>query len=687
MHMPPARRRPSRRIRLAPLPLAMSLLSGLSVADEPPAVIDGKPLLEITVTASPLGRTADELVQPVTVLSGDELQAKRRGTIGQTLEQEPGISTTDFGAGAGRPVIRGQAGPRVEVLTNGVSSMDVSDLSPDHAVTINPLLAEQIEVIKGPATLLYGSSAVGGVVNVNDNRLPLDVTPGSQSRIEGYAGSNANERGLAGDLNYGVGQNQLHADFSRTSSDDYRIPGSANVDGSGSRGRLANSATDLTSGAVSYSHVNDDGDVYGLAVSHYQSRYGLPVEPAAFIDMEQTRVDTQVLLRDPSASLESLRVRAGASRYEHTEFEDAATPGTHFENNQYQARVEAVHKPVAGFRGALGVQAGLRDFSAIGDEAYVPATQSRQLGVFMIEERPTAFGKLEFGARVEQNNYDPDGGFIQRRFTPLSYSAGSIFNLGENTHLKATLTHAERAPATEELYAGGPHGATATYEVGSTALRKERANDAELGLDHHRGRLTLEGSIFYKRVKDYIYASEVDGNGDGVGDLVDEDGLLDPAGDYLLVNYRQANATFRGYEAAASYAVLQDSPLQLTVRAFTDGVRGQLDDAAAGDRNLPRMTPTRYGLSLHGHYRRATGNLSLIRADAQERIASLETTTKGYNLLNADIDYRLPTTREASLFLRGTNLLDDEVRRSTSFIKDAAPAPGRGFVVGFRVGF
>ncbi len=668
--------------------LAGAATAGSTTASSDDTLVEGKPLLEITVTASPLGRTADELVQPVSVLAGEELQSRKRGTLGQTLEQEPGISTTDFGMGAGRPVIRGQAGPRVEVLSNGVSAMDVSDLSPDHAVTINPLQAQQIEVIKGPATLLYGSSAVGGVVNVNDNRLALDVTPGFSGQIEGQAGSNAGERGLAGDFNYGSGPHQLHADINHSSSDDYRIPGTAGSDGSGSRGRLANSATELDSGAVSYSHINDNGDAYGLALSQYDSRYGLPVEPAAFIDMHQTRVDAQALLRNPTDNLESLRLRVGNSHYRHTEYEDAATPGTRFHNDQSQARVEAVHKAVAGFRGVIGMQGGYRDFSALGDEAYVPPVQSRQVGVFMVEEKPLPFGKLELGARLEDDNHAPDGGQPSRRFRPFSYSAGGIVNLGADTHFKATASHAERTPAAEELYANGPHGATATFEQGSNTLRKERANDVEIGLDHHQGRVTLEGSLFYKRVKDYIYTSEVDSDSNGSADRVDASGTPDPAGDFLLVNYRQADAVFHGYEAAASYAVLDSGPMQLSTRVFSDSVRGQLDsDAGASGRSLPRMTPTRYGVSLHGHYQRLSGNLSFTRVSDQDRIASLETRTNGYNLLNADVSYRLPISREASLFLRANNLLDDDIRRATSFVKDEAPAPGRGFVAGFRVAF
>lgn len=670
-------------------PLAtLALTSGLCHANAgvTSAPAESKPLLEITVTASPLGRTADDLVQPVIVLADEELQAKRRGSIGETLEQETGISTTDFGRGAGRPVIRGQAGPRVEMLSNGISTMDASDLSPDHAVTINPLQARQIEVIKGPATLLYGSSAVGGVVNVNDNRLPLEVTEGLSGAIEGQAGSNGRERGIAGDLNFGHGRHQLHADFSSRDSDDYRIPGHAGVDGSGSHGRLANSDSHLDEGAFSYSHISDSGDAYGVAISRYKSRYGLPVEEEAFIDMRQTRVDAQVLLRNPLPRLESLRLRGGSSRYRHTEFEDAATPGTRFSNDQHQLRVEAVHQRLAGFRGVIGAQGSLRDFAAEGDEAYVPPVQSRVGGLFLVEERNLPHGKLELGARIEQVSHEPGAGLRERRFSPLSYSAGGILNLGPDTHLKLTATHAERAPASEELYAQGPHAATATFERGSDRLDKESANDIELGLDHHRGKLSLEASVFHKHVRDYIYLSENDADADGQADRVDDDGSSNPAGEFLLVDYRQANARFQGYEAAARYAISEDGPLRLSARVFTDSVRGRLDErTTTGNRNLPRMTPTRYGASLHGHYRQFSGNLAWTHSRAQERIAALETRTAGNDLLTADVSYRLPGSRDISLFLRADNLLGDEIRRATSFIKDEAPAPGRGLTAGFRI--
>lgn len=668
------------------LPLLASLLAPVALAapQDPAATpeTETRPLLEITVTASPLGRTADDLVQPVTVLAGEALANKRRATIGQTLEQEAGISSTDFGAGAGRPVIRGQAGPRVEVLENGVSAMDVSNLSPDHAVAINPMQASQIEVIKGPATLLYGGNAIGGVVNVGNRRLVNEITPGRSGAFETWAGSAAQENGASGDLNYGSGEHQWHADFTSSRAGDYRIPGAANSDGSGPRGRLPNSASEQNSGALAWNHVNAAGDAYGIALSDQHSVYGLPVEPAAFIDQQQQRVDTQALLRNPADGIESLRIRASQARYRHTEYEDAATPGTRFRNDEFQSRLEAVHQAVAGFRGVLGAQLGRRDFAAIGDEAYVQPVKTASQALFVVEERPLPFGKLELGARVDSVSHDPDAasGDPSRRFTPLSASAGVIVNLAADSHLKLTASHAERAPAIEELYARGPHGATGTYEIGLRDARRERTREIEIGLDHHRGRLQLETSVFSRQARDYIYA-------DFAGVTVDEHGAVTPGGDYKLVNYRQGPAHFQGYEVAATWDWLTSGPLRLSTRVFADQVRGTLDDAGP----VPRLTPSRQGLSVHGHYRRLTLNLQYTHADSQQRISGAETPTAGYHLVNADLGWRLPAAlaggSRVELFLRGSNLLNDDIRRSTSFIKDSVPAPGRAVLAGLRLSF
>ena len=677
----------ARLYRSTPLSLfaLTALASGMSLANTPEA----KPLLEITISASPLGRTADELVQPIAVLSGEDLASKKRASIGETLANEPGISTGDFGAGASRPVIRGQSGPRVDVLANGISAMDVSALSPDHAVTINPLIARQIEIIKGPASLLYGSSASGGVVNVTDSRLATEVTEGFSGSLEASQGSNARNALGAADINYGQGNHQWHIDGTRSRSENYAIPGNAAVDGSSpSQGRLANSANDLDNGALGYSYISDAGNAFGFSASQYDQRYGLPVEDEAFIVMRQRRYDAQALLRDPISALESLRFKISDSRYGHTEFEDAATAGTRFTNNETQARIEAVHQPIAGFRGVVGVQLGQREFAAIGDEAYVPATKSQQAGLFVLEERRFGRNKIELGARVESVRMDPEGA-VARDFTPVSASLGNLYDISENSHLRITLTHAERAPAIKELYAQGPHAATGTFEVGGAQLRLEQSQDLEIGFDHHQGRFGFEASVFHKQARNYIYASEVD---DGLGNptRVEDDGTVNAAGEFLLINYRQNRARFSGYELAANYALLNetDGPVQLSIRGFTDAVRGTIE-TSTGDAPAPRLTPARYGLSLHGHFKATSANISYVQAMDQDRPGRLDTQTSGYGLLNADLSVVLHRqgTSEASIFVQGTNLLDDDVRRATSFIKDAVPAPGRSGVVGLRYKF
>lgn len=649
--------------------------------------LEARPLMEITVTASPLGRTADDLTHPLIVMAGEELAAKRRNTLGETLAQEPGISANDFGQGASRPVIRGQAGPRVEVLENGMSAMDVSNLSPDHAVAISPLQASQIEVIKGPATLLYGGSAIGGVVNVVNNRLVTEITPGLTGRLEAARGSVAGEQLSSGEVRYGQGQHQFHADFSTSRADDYRIPGSANADGSGSRGRLANSAAQSENGAVSWNRVDAAGNAVGLSYNQLQSVYGLPIEETAFIDQQQRRLDSQALLRNPFNGVESLRVKASQARYRHTEFEGPGEVGTRFRNDETQLRAELTHAPWAGLRGVMGLQASQRDFAAQGGEAYVPSVKSRQGGIFLVEERRTAFGKLEFGARVEQVQHAPEAsGLAMRRFTPASASLGSIVNIGQDSHLKLTASHAERAPAIEEIYASGPHKATGTFELGKADARKEATQEFEIGVDHHTGRLRLEAAVFARQSRNYVFLASADPTScEAIDPAFAAEGLR-------CTRYQQRNARFTGYEASATYAVIQRDGFRLDARAFADQVRGTLSGGGADSGAVPRLTPARQGLGLHAHVDRVSMNLQYTHVDGVSRIAlAEETPTSRYHLLNADLTWKVPGrwlgSTQTEVFVRGTNLLDDTIRRHTSFIKDSVPASGRGGLVGFRLSF
>lgn len=672
----------------APLHTAFAADTETNVASN-----DTSAVPEIIVTADPLARAADELTQPVEILAADELDRQRGASIGETLERQLGVSTTDFGRGAGRPLIRGQGGPRVLVLSNGVPSMDASDVSTDHDVTIDPAHATQIEVLKGPATLIYGSAASAGVINVVDDRLPGSVTPGLSGEAGAGYGSNGDERFGSASVGYGFGESndgtQLHADIAGRRAGDYDIPGYANADGTGSHGVLANSGTRKDSGSVSAAQFWDGGSL-AASFSRVVSVYDLPVEETAFIDMSQSRWDIEGRLNNPLPGIVSLRLRSGYNDYEHVEFEAPGEPGTRFENQQSDTRLEAVHAAIAGWRGVFGVQYGHRDFSAIGEEAFVPPTISTGLGAFVVEERPVDWGKLEIGARVDRNESKPDD-LPTRSFMPLSFSAGTTIDLSDDYHLKAYATRSQRSPVTEELYSFGPHGATETFERGNADLDMETANNFEIGIDKHAGRLQWRANVYYERINDYIFSQETDqglnadGSGtassDGIADRVDDEGNFDPNGELLLVRYRHANANFYGVEGEIGYALLQ-GPINLQGRLFGDAAYGEL----SGGDDLPRMTPMRFGLGLTADRGPLSGGLDLIRVAKQDRVAALETETDGYTLLNADLAYTLPlASANTSIYLRGRNLLDEEARRSTSFIKDEAPLPGASVIVGFEV--
>ena len=698
-------------------PLALSLAAAVfphlpaqaqdAAAPQSPVVLEG-----VTVQASPFKGDPDALVQPVVVLKGADLERKRKATIGEVLEGELGVSTSDFGPGVGRPVIRGQGGSRVLVLNNGISSLDVSSVSDDHAVSIDPGFAEQVEIIKGPATLIYGSAASAGVINVIDSRLADKVTPGLHNASEISYGDNGRDFNGKTEFDYGVGKNQFHLDFGGRSTDRFEIPGNSASDGSGEEGRIPNSQGHTGNGAVSYSRVGDQGS-FSAALSTFNAKYGLVVEPTAYIDLKQTRLDLQGVLLAPSEGFKSVRARLGANVYTHTEFEDVGVPGTKFYNQEQELRVEAEHLPLGRWHGVIGLQAGQRRFEARGEEALAPKTDSMQLGLFAVEKTPFTFivpGQFEVGARIEAVKHEPFAGKIDPRlgepskdndFAPLSVSAGTLFNLDDSHHLRLNLSRSERAPTPEELYAYGPHGATGVFERGNQDLKKEAATNFEISLDRHRGRWTWLGNVYYEEIRNFVYLAEAPADGrnadgsasgetpadgqavslvDGEGTFVRSDADADEA--FTLADYRQAKARFYGAEAETRYKFLT-GPVKLSSRLFGDLVRGSLQNG--GD--LPRITPPRYGVGLDAARGPLSGGVSLTEVAEQKHFA-LDGPTASYTLLSADAAYRLPLAGgEATVFLRGRNLLDEEARRATSFLKDVYPLSGRSFFVGFNVRF
>ena len=669
--------------------LSLAFLPAVHAADPRPTEDDEATLPEIIVTADPFSRAADQLTQPVEVLSGDALDRRRGASIGETLEHQLGISTTDFGRGAGRPIIRGQGGPRVLVMQNGSPSMDASDVSTDHDVSIDPAHAQQIEILKGPATLIYGSSASAGVINVVDGSLPSTVTPGLSGNAGAGYGTNGDQRYGSAELGYGFAGTQLHADIAGNNSSDFHFAGNSASDGSGVTGHLPNSATRKDSGSVSLAQVWDGGSVAG-SYSRVVAEYGLPVEERAFIDMSQSRYDFEAKLDAPLPGLISLRMRSGYNDYGHVEFEAPGIAGTRFSNRQSDTRLEAVHAPLAGWTGVFGLQYGHRDFAAIGEEAFVPATVTTDLGAFWVEQRPVGWGQLELGVRSDCARSEPED-LSSKSYTPLSMSAGTTIDLGGDYHLKLYATRSQRAPVTEELYSFGPHGATSTFERGDSDLNMETANNFEIGVDKHSGRLQWRGNVYYETIQNYIYEQETDqglnadGSGtassDGVADRVDSDGVFAGDGELLLVRYRQSNARFYGVEGEIGYALMQGA-VDLRGRLFGDIAYGEL----SGGADLPRMTPARVGAGLEADRNAFSGSLDLVRVLKQDRVATLESDTDGYTQLNASANYTLPgNNHSTTLYIKGHNLLDQEARRATSFIKDQVPMPGASVVVGFEI--
>jgi iron complex outermembrane receptor protein len=620
----------------------------------------------VTVKATPLGGEADEMVAPVAVLSGEELDRRKAATIGETVSSVPGVTTTWFGAGAGRPVIRGLDGPRVAVISGGLASDDVSTVSQDHAVTIEPFLADQIEVLKGPGTLLYGSGAIGGVVNVVDGRIretALDAPVSGRAELRYDSGSDG-FTGM-GRLDAGGDSYAVHADAVGRWNGDYDVPG----------GSLPNSFVDTRTGALAGSVFGNWGFA-GVSVARYLSEYGNPAEagddeePGVTLQLAQTRYEFKAGLDRPDDLLTRLRVSASHTGYAHTEFEGDEV-GTVFVNRANQLRVEATHRAMGAWRGAFGMQASNRSFEAIGEEAFVPGTRTRAIGAFLVEQGEWDRLTLELGLRGDRQASDTVDG-RRRDFNLASASAGARWKLHDDWHLSLNLDRAQRAPSEQELFADGPHVASSAFEIGDPGLRRETSRQAELGVHFHGHRLEAEASVYRNRFDDYVYLADT--------------GLVDVESELPILQWSQVDATFTGIEGQATFHLHEAGDGGRTdLRLFGDRVRATRADGTP----LPRIPAARLGAELrweHGPWRAGVGAVHTWR---QDRTDPLESETAAYTLVDASLDYRFEagdgTRFEA--FVQARNLGDRLARPATSLIKDDVPLPGRNIAVGLRVFF
>lgn len=673
------------------LGLTIALVSTAASGDEATAVSASEgpaatPVETITVTANPLGQQALHSAQPVTVLRGDDLQKKQALTIGDTLAQELGVSATGFGLGASRPVIRGLGGSRVRVLEGGIGSMDVSNLSDDHAVSIDPMQASQIEILKGPSTLLYGSGAIGGVVNVVNNRIPTYVPDKPTGQANFRYDEATNEFAGGASVDAGYEHFAAHIDGLKRSTSNYDIPGFGSLNPTpGERsGKLANSGIDTDNVAGGASYIGDHG-LLGFSLAHFATNYGIPGGDTR-INLDQQRYDIAGELERPLPGLSKLKIRLGHNDYQHQELKADGSVGTTFLNDEYEGRVELTHAPIAEFRGVVGVQVQHRNFSALGEEQLTPATFGRSIGVFIVEERDWHDWRFELGSRFENSRFEPQGNDPARDLNVYSVSGGAVWQFMPGYSGGLALTRAERAPSLEELYNNGPHDATASFERGDSALTEETANNLDLTFRKLDGPWTWRLNLFGNYIENFIFGANVDRNGDGIADHVDEEGnLVAGTNDILLVEYAQRDAVFYGAEFETTYALMRNTVYgELDGRLVADFVRGELTNG----NKLPRMTPLRFGGGLDYRLAKWRADVDIRRVEKQDETAPLETDTAGYTLVNLGVGYALGTQQgEYLISLRGSNLLDEDSRYHTSFLKEVAPQPGRSFMVSLQANF
>ena len=734
------------------LALAVASASFTPVHAQENIELDHVELDKVRVTATPTNQSQSEIAQPSIVLTGEELDRHRAQSLGETLAQQPGVHNASFGTAVGRPVIRGLGGARVKVLQSGLEAIDASSVSPDHAVAVHTHGAKQVEVLRGPASLLYGNGAFGGVVNVVDDRVPhADDHEGIETNVR--LGVNSVNDGKEIALSHEGKKDQWHwhLDAAQTSSDDYRIPSDAGEihreeDGEIERHDAEGKRQDNSDVehnrqfALGGSYELADGGHVGIAVSRLDAEFGLPghghedeheeegeeheeegeehheeEEGPARVELESTRIDLDGLFKAPFAGAESLSIKLALTDYEHTEgheeahgeeehdeeeeheegeeHEDEHEHGpTTFKNKAQELRAELVLEEMLGVTHVLGSQIAAKEFSAIGGEALVPETDTQELAVFWLGEKQWQDLTLEVGARLDSVSHKPSNpgeldaacGFVaadvdDKDFTNHSVSVGLIQELSEGWQVAGSLTSAQRAPAVEELFSCGAHESTLSYDIGNPDLDEEQALNVDLALRKNSGALTGSLSVYRNQIDDFIFQNAVVAE----GDLLEVEGLQ-------AYRFEQDEATLTGAELQLAYQLADF----WEVTAMADGVRGKLDN---GD-YLPRMPSDRVGFGVNFESTSWTAYAQHTFVAKQDRTATFgvsdggdeieEIETDSYQQLTAGVGYLISTEgAEYRIDLQGNNLLNEDIRYHTSFVKNQVAQPGRGFKLSLNARF
>ena len=687
----------------------------------------------IDVHATPMHLSVMESATPVSVLSGETLRRQQAATLGDTLEKLPGVQSNFHGNVASTPIIRGLSGPRVLITQNGLDVSDVSRVGPDHAVASEASTAKQIEVLRGPATLFFGSGAIGGVVNVVDQRVPTSTETRGEFVLETQT---VNDQKLGTfNVTTGVDNIAFYADGFYRDSNDYETPVAPDIDDLDGAHVVENSNEESNGFTLGTSYLFDQGYV-GVAVERFEREYGVPGhshggDTSVFADLEQTKYQLLGEYNFTNDFLQSVHFRAGYTDYEHAEVEGGLV-GTTFSNETEELRVDLLHKPMAGWRGGISLHYKGSDVFAQGEEAFTPPSEMEMFAVALMEERHFGDFLVQLGARAESVTLDASSVLlpeldahehddehdhdehahdehehegsefirqfaVDQEFTPISLSAGVVYTINESYNVGVSLSRSERAPSASELLSFGPHIGTRTYEIGAlfdlseegefvlsqTAIDLETANNIDLTFRKTQGDVGFVFNAFYNQVDNYYFQEETglfaesghdhDHGEEGHG----EEGHDEHSDELPVYLFDSADAVLHGFELQVAWQTTDNLKLDF----FADYVKARLKDGGA----LPRTSPMRVGSHVAYTLDNIRADLDITYFAKQDDISTFETETDGYTLVDASITYDIPLGDiDLSVYLSGENLTDEEARVHTSFLKDIAPRPGRNFAFGVR---
>lgn len=635
-----------------------------------------------------------DVVPNVTTLSGDKLLKKRGSSLGETLKNEVGVTSSGYGPNSSRPIIRGLDGDRIRILQNGLGVLDASGASQDHAVPIDPLMMDSIEIVRGPLSLLYGSSAIGGVVNILTNRTHEQYEEGFHGAADSQLSSVDNGKNIGIKMDYGAARWMFHADGNFRDTQDLKINGYARSERLRAvtplppdqevRDRLTNSSNQTRSGAVGATYIGEKNTI-GFSASTYNSDYGTVAKPNVVIGMEQSRFDLVGVFKDVEF-VKSIRLKSAQSIYKHQEVESGVA-GTTFKNNGNETRLEFVQHKTEIWSGIFGLQSNIFNFSALGNEAFLPQTQNSAQALFIFEELRLGSSKFNFGARAESNRVKPiaDSKFNateEKSFNLGSVALGHLYTIDDQWSISSQLSYNERAPNYQELFAGGAHVATFSYQVGNENLKKEKVKALDISFRHKKDFLSTSLTFFGQKFTDYIAL-----NPTGTFDDTDNSGTAgDSTSDLAIYNYLNQNADIYGIEL--------DSRLESALQWFS----GKTDIYIKGDylrgknpttgNNLPRMTPPRASIGFTHTIAQWSGDLELQQVFHQKQTAPNELETNGFTQINLGLVYKLNSpVHQISFFAKANNLFNVEARNHASLLKDLSQIGGRNISLGVRAYF